>query len=59
MLGKRCNNCSRRLERFKAAYASFYCSEQCWYNDGCPGGKTVSSWLLQLTFERFKMMSWQ
>lgn len=54
----RCIGCSRKLERF-APYAYVYCSEQCWYNDGCASAKTVSSWLLQLTFERFKMMSWQ
>ena len=48
----RCIGCSRRLERFDPPYAYIYCSERCWYDDGCMNKSHVMQIILLRTFRR-------
>lgn len=37
----KCLTCSNDTTKYGAPYALGYCSESCWYNDGCPSETSV------------------
>lgn len=42
-----CFCCDRKCDPKYKPYAGGYCSEECWYQDGCPTAATVRGMILE------------